>query len=342
MLNPTLWREKPRRRSREYTKKPMAEIETRPAAAGPRSWRGLWFSAFALLVSAVTFAALALVAGGSFSVLGVVAALALGVLWLVTMALAGAFLQQYALFALQALLAPGVVVLGGFLQPGALVAAVLLLVTLFAARAVLQQDQRERVVPSSVRAFTPGLKLLAMGLVLVVAGLSIAPVERTLDATGLQLSEAYVASLIRPLEPALGNFLPGQVTSNTTLDEVIDQQITNQLLPGVTPSPAERARLEATIAEQLNLSTSTAKLGQQSLSSVVTERINATLQQLTEGRSMLVALVLVLLVLLAARILLTPLTWLAAVLTVAALAAAVRVGLFTKTPEQITVERLTL
>ena len=306
------------------------------------SGKQVWFSAFAGLVSAVTFAALALVAGGSFSLPVVLMAVALGVLWLMTIALAGAFLLPTTLFALQALLAAGVVALGGFMQPGALVAAVLLLVTMFAARIVMQQDKRKRVVPGSVRAFTPGLKLLVMGLVLVVAGLSIAPVERRLDTTGLQLSEAYVASLIRPLEPALGNFLPGQITSHTTLDDVIDQQIQQQLPPGVTPSPAERAQLEATIADQLGLSSSTTRLGQQSISSVVTERINTTLRQLTEGRSMLVALVLVLLVLLAARILLTPLTWLAAWLTVGMLVLAVRAGIFTKRPEQVTVERLSM
>jgi hypothetical protein len=166
------------------------------------------------------------------------------------------------------------------------------------ARTVLRQDQQERITPLSIRALVPGLKLLVMSVALVVAGLGLAPLKHSLDASSLRIGEEYVASILIPFEPVLQAQLP----------------------PGVTLQ----------------------QLGQKSITSIVTEQINATLKQLTEGRSLLVAVVLVLLALLAARVLVMPFAWVAAWLTLGALVLMLRLRVFTKQPKQIIVERILL
>lgn len=218
-------------------------------------------------------------------------------------------------------------------------AALLGIFTLMAQR-TFTREMHNRIRYRTTEIFGVGLRLLTLGFMIGLLGLSWSSFTGEGSVYRFQVAEQQLAPLMKPLEPIVRNFLP-TFRSDLTVDQFIQQEIekqTNQLPPGVTLPPGQLAQSRAELSQRFGEQLS----GQETLTTLVTHRINNSIGALAEENVLLVTLVLIIIAFLTLRALLPLLVW-PLLGIVALLVLALRaIGLLHIQDTQVTVERLSL
>ncbi|MFH1354274.1 MAG: hypothetical protein ABIH36_03205 [bacterium] len=199
------------------------------------------------------------------------------------------------------------VVLVGQVHVGSLVAALLLVILLASAQRQLIQNIQSRIKYNTAQIFSPGARLILIGLVVVLAGLSIAPVNENLSSSSLKIPQKFVEIIIKPAERIITSMLPGY-TSNSTIDQLIEAKLqsdTGTLSPGFSISPEEFASFHQDLTASYGLPIS----GQETLPALVTAYINQALLNLTKNSPLFTVLLALVTFLLVARLLVPILLW---------------------------------
>lgn len=233
-----------------------------------------------------------------------------------------------------------IVVLAGQDLYGALGGAVLLAFTLIASRRSFREEITNRIEFKPYSVFRYGTRFVIIGLILALAGLLLPEIRESVSQEGIKVSEKQISVAIKPIEPLIEDFAPG-VSTTGTVDDFIDSQIEEQIgqLPeGVTISEEQRQQLRQEIARQFNQPIT----GRETLASVMTNKINQTLQNITQGNALIVALVIIILAFLTLRAFVPMVSWLIIGIIYLVIIVGKKAGLFLVTEKTATIKHLEL
>ncbi len=261
--------------------------------------------------------------------------------WLVMVAVALALSTKNKSLLIIVSIAVVVTLLAGRFSIGAIAGALLLGLSLISARHILTQDLKERLTYRTRTTFKGGVKVLVVGLLLSISGLTVSLISETIEAEGLKIPESIVEPLLAPSEKIIQGLLPG-FKSDASLDTLIDTQLQQQLGEQVSLDlflpDNQRTNIRDDISRQLNLPSLS---GRETLTTIATNKINSSLQAITKTNSLLVSFMIIALGLIAVRALVGPLSWLVLLLGLSPFIwLGKRFGLWHVVNEQTTVERL--
>jgi len=275
------------------------------------------------------------VIGAMPSTAGAVTLLAVSLLWVLVATFAiGLAERWYTVVAIVATTALGVV-LGGLLSLGATVGAALAIVLLLLARRFITGELENRVQYRTGDVFFAGLKMMIVALIVALAGMSLPSLEQSLASGQLAITAGQVSSFIQPVMDVFGwdAAAPG---AGSTIDSLIDQQLSQQGIDAASVTPEQRAAARAEIGQRLQVPVS----GEETVSDVAASRVHLWLSTLAESNPFGFAIGVLVLVIVTIRAFVPLLAW--ALLTPLALSVWVarRVGLARVVETTQAVERL--
>lgn len=259
-------------------------------------------------------------------------------LWLVIQVIVLALATHWASVAVSIVVPVVSIVLWGRFSIGALGGALLFLIPLLLARATLRRDIADRVVFRPSVVFGRGVRLVLIGVVMGVAGLALPILERVVAQERVHIRPETVAFVLKPLEPTIAQLVPG-LSSQATLNQVIEQQLeqqTGQQLSDLTPG--ERAELTHQLSEHFGQTTPLT--GNETLTHLVTNRLNSWIETVTRSSPLTVALVLIVLAVVTVRTFIPLITWAVVRLLAVVVWGMRRVGLLHLEETMTTMERL--
>ena len=199
------------------------------------------------------------------------------------------------------------VILAGLFDIGAIGGGILLALSLSAAQRRFTAEADNRIHFRVAQVFPLGIRLLVVGLIVAVAGLSLPIVRQYIDREGLAVDEKQIEFATKPLEPLLNNIAPG-IRPSLTMDDLIDQEIQRQqanLPEGYVIPPDQKEVLRKQLGETFGQDLS----GQETYSQIIASRLNSVLQRVVESNTLIVSIVIILLAFLALRAIIPILTW---------------------------------
>ena len=230
--------------------------------------------------------------------------LALSVVWTLVMALALGIVRRWG-SVLALILTPAIsVVLAGRFSPGAMVGGALLIISLLLARRFTAGEINNRITYKTSDVFFSGLKLILLGLILSLAGLTLPILEESLSQGRFVLTAEQVGYATGPFRPLLEGMSPG-LTPDTSVDQLIDQRVTEELPEGVELTPEQREQIHQQVSTQFG----TPVAGEDTLNEVVAARVNDWLTSFTVTSPIIFALVIILIVVLAVRAFVPLIAW---------------------------------
>lgn len=230
------------------------------------------------------------------------------------------------------------VLLNGGVVIASSVGAMLLMIFLATARQFIMREVNTRVRYSTSQIFFMGSRLTLLGLMVAVAGLFLPYLSQSIFEDRLAIPEEYIAVAARPLDPLVSRLFPG-FSQTSTVDDLLDSQLAQQLPPGTVIPEGQRVALRAELARQLGASSLT---GRETFSQIAAQRLNAALKDLAQRSPFVLALAFVIILFLTLKALLPLLAWpviggLALLMLVARL-----IGLIYVARTEATIERVTL
>lgn len=202
---------------------------------------------------------------------------------------------------------PLIVIIIGQAHVGAIGAALLLVLPLSSAQRHLVGDIKNRIKYNTAQIFSVGTRLILIGLVVVVAGLSAAPLTSSIKSNGLQVPQQFVELTLKPAEGVISNVLPGY-TADRTVDQLIEAKFRSQahdLPPDATIPPQEYDALHRDLSQSYGLPVT----GHETVPALVTTYINQSLIDLTKDTPLLSVLLALVAFLLVARLVIPILLW---------------------------------
>lgn len=262
------------------------------------------------------------------------------VLWVALLAIGLTVVRSKISTAVLVLLPPLMVAAVSRLSVIAMGGAVLLAIFTLLARHTFTRELESRLEYGVVTIFGRGVRLLALGCMIGLLGLTWTTLTGEEGVYEFQVSEERLEPLLRPAEPLIRRFVP-QYQPDLTIDEFIQRELDAQaaeLSPGVGIPPEQVARSRAQLAEQLGEELT----GDETITTIVTRKLNRSITVLTQENVFLVTAVLIAIAYLTLRALLPFVVW-PLLGVIALLVIALRsAGLLVMREAQVTTQRLTL
>lgn len=264
----------------------------------------------------------------------------ISVIWIALMAIALAIVHYKINIATLVIVPTLIVIALSKLSVIAIGGGVLLSIFLLMAQRTFAREVKNRIQYRTVEIFSVGTRLLLLGCMIGLLGLSWTTLTGENGVYRVQVSEQQLAPLMKPLEPLLRKFIPN-FRADITIDEFIQEELNKQaaqLPPGASIPPEQLALSRAQLSEQFGEQLS----GQETVTAIVTRKLNNYIGALTQENVLLVTLVLIIIAFLTLRALVPLLVW-PLLGIIALLVLALRaVGVLNLQEVQVTTERLTL
>lgn len=234
--------------------------------------------------------------------------------------------------------AAGMVVVTGRASYASLIGAVLLAILLASAKQSMSREITNRVRYSTTQIFSAGARATMLGLVIAISSLSLPLISQNIFEEQLAIPEDYIVKAAQPLDPVIARLFPG-TSGGSTIDDLINTQLAQQLPPGAVVTEAQRAVLRQELAVQIG---SSKLAGSETFSRIAAQRVNSALKDLAHRNPLILAIALVIIVFLTLKALVPLLIWPVLGGLAGAMALARLVGLTYLLRTEATIERVTL
>ncbi len=293
-----------------------------------------------VILSALVMWQLASAVGGGVHPLTAALLIMVVLAWTAVMALSLALAASRASWYALVLGPPLVVAIVGLARVGAIVAALILILCLAAARRSLTGEISNRIKYRTKQIFSKGVRLLLIGLAAVLAGFSADPFISNLRISGFHIPPELVETALQPAQGIIANMLPGY-TPSSRVDELIEQQIraqSGQLSPEQPVTPGQLAAVRRQLSRTYGLPIT----GRETVPQLITMYVNRYLNNLTQAIPLLITVLALSAFLLVARLVIPVLVWPVLGITYLLIRAGQRVNFLFLITVQESVERLRL
>jgi hypothetical protein len=225
------------------------------------------------------------------------------------------------------------------------IGAIVVFVILIAVQRRLSWELNSRVNVHVIPVFSVATRHVIVALLISLITLSLPTLAQSFDRNQISIPPKTVATLISPFEGVIQNLLPGY-TTGSTIDQMIDRQLRNQLssIPGAEAVvPAELLSSQrATIRQEFSKQFGMPITGQETLADVLANIVNKYLRQMAAENRFVAIGFIIALTLVTVRIAVPVLVWPALFLIRIILRLSEQIGLITILRTQVTVERMSL
>lgn len=261
--------------------------------------------------------------------------LGLSVLWVIVMVLALALVRHPAALVVILFVPSVTTVVVGRGSSGAWIGAVVLGIALVNAWRVIVREASNRITYTTRDVFGRGIKLTTLGVLLALTGLATPLLSEAIRDQRLQLAPDQVSVVMRPLAPVLTGLQLG-VNPDTTINDLINQRLTTELPPGTTLSGEQRNQLIGQLQQQFGI-----KLrGDDSMTDVVTAKVNGYLETFSSANTTVFAITVVAVLALSALTLIPFVAWIVVLVMIVVVWLGRVTHLFTIAQASVTAERL--
>lgn len=220
--------------------------------------------------------------------------------WISCLAITLALVSNYSAILLN-LLIPAILLVFGISQIAIIAAATIIAALLTAARLMFVHELHSHVEYQTRFVFYAGTKLLIMAIIIIITGISMPHITKSLMSDDALIPESTVKLLLKPYEPYIAKNIPGG-----SLDVSIEQTVQFQLEEQYPGNPEEVARqmeiMNEQPAEQLSDQFQQDISPQEDISSVVTSVMNNEIRSLTNKYPMITPIIIFAVIILASRI----------------------------------------
>lgn len=220
--------------------------------------------------------------------------------WISFLAITLALVSNYSAMLLTVLV-PFILALFGITQMEIIAAAILIMGLIGSARFMFVHELKSRVEFKTRLIFYSGTKLLIMAVIIMLTGISMPHITKSLMSDDELIPEPTVKLLLKPYEPFIAKSIPGG-----SLDVSINRTIELQLQEQYPGNPQEVARqmeiINNQLAKQLSDQFNQKISPQEDISSVVTSVINKEIRSLTVTYPVLTPIAIFGVIILASRI----------------------------------------
>jgi hypothetical protein len=199
------------------------------------------------------------------------------------------------------LLVPVILVLFGFNEIAIIVAALLIAALMFAARLSIIGDHKSRKKYKTRYVFYPGTKLLVMATIILITGISMSDITKSLQSEDELIPESSVNLLLKPYEPFLVKNIPGG-SLDASIGETIDIQLQEQYADNPAQLEMQREMIHKELTDQLSDQFNQEISTEDNISTVVTRVLNEKIHSITNDYPAFTPVVIFAIVILVARI----------------------------------------